>query len=433
MQPLSTAAIISYILFAVAVLIKLYLLIKLFFKRREKRLVRTQPIYGALMMVGGIFLDATCLVLPGEPTIPRCLFSQAWVPLGFTIFYSPLAFKTFRVWQQLGSADVAEMADGETTEKSEARDAKKAAGFFKRRQQAPRAGGKGANKHNELKQMARVAALVVFHCVVIAICFAAAPAEERLEGQPRPYQINGQNGIESINITEASCPRLPTVLIVELSLQAVLVVVTLYLAWKCRRVFTEFNESVPILFVSILIGFAAIIVIPLVALEVMAAQGWLEYLITYIIIVTITSIVPLIVLGDKLLPCFENSKTLISYEAWVNKLRGQNSGSRDNMAQPSASASSAGSGSSAMRRESSISNQASFSYRGSEMSRRRTSTMSRLSRMSSRYQAANLSSLSLSSFRRGSSGPNVSERVELEIEGADPPPPATTVSDLSKC
>ena len=64
------------------------------------------------------------------------------------------------------------------------------------------------------------------------------------------------------------------------------------------------------------------------------------------------------------------------------------------------------------------------------MSRRRTSTMSRLS---SRYQAANLSSLSLSSFRRGSSGPNVSERVELEIEGADPPPPATTVSDLSKC
>ena len=115
MQPLSTAAIISYILFAVAVLIKLYLLIKLFFKRREKRLVRTQPIYGALMMVGGIFLDATCFVLPGVPTIPRCLFSQAWVPLGFTIFYSPLAFKTFRVWQQLGSADLAtSSADGDS-------------------------------------------------------------------------------------------------------------------------------------------------------------------------------------------------------------------------------------------------------------------------------------------------------------------------------
>ena len=35
---------------------------------------------------------------------------------------------------------------------------------------------------------------------------------------------------------------------------------TLGLAWKCRKIFAEFNESGPILFVTVLVGISAVMV-----------------------------------------------------------------------------------------------------------------------------------------------------------------------------
>ena len=55
--------------------------------------------------------------------------------------------------------------------------------------------------------------------------------------------------IRLLELTEISCPTWTPIMFAEIGMQAVLGLATLAVAWKCRAIFSEFNESGTILFV----------------------------------------------------------------------------------------------------------------------------------------------------------------------------------------
>ena len=324
-----SVVLVSYIVCGIGLLIKVYLLARLVQKRAEKRVRRTQPVYAALLLVGGCILDLMCFALQGPPSVTRCLLSQAYLPIGFAVFFSPLAFKTLRVWRLLGR-NLAQAASATATNQS-GDEPSSSQPNFKVSESSRAKDGTGAwnrfrRKHPGLSQILNVAALVCVHLVAIAICVAASPSSVTpLENSTtyviESWQREGGTIAQSISISEVMCPNLAPTPITTAALHLLLLLVTLRLAWICRHVFTEFNESASILFVCILIGLAALILIPLSSIPDLLDRGT-AYILTYIVIVVITSLVSLIVLGGKLLPCFDNPAALVSYEAWLNKLRG---------------------------------------------------------------------------------------------------------------
>ena len=88
----------SYIAVAVAVTLKMYMLVQLWRLRSDKKVKRMQPCFSAITLIGGVLLDATALLLPGEPTVALCSLRPAWISVAFAIFFAPLAFKTLRIW-----------------------------------------------------------------------------------------------------------------------------------------------------------------------------------------------------------------------------------------------------------------------------------------------------------------------------------------------
>lgn len=59
---------------------------------------RMQPLFSALILIGGILLDATTLTLTGEPTVEACVLRPVWGSVAFTLFFAPLFFKSVHVW-----------------------------------------------------------------------------------------------------------------------------------------------------------------------------------------------------------------------------------------------------------------------------------------------------------------------------------------------
>ena len=93
-----TAVEFSYGVFGAGVLLKLYFLYLLWRHQDEKLVKRMQPLASAMILLGGTLLDGLAIWLPGPPTLSSCLMRPTWASLAFIFFFSPLAFKTIRVW-----------------------------------------------------------------------------------------------------------------------------------------------------------------------------------------------------------------------------------------------------------------------------------------------------------------------------------------------
>ena len=61
-------------------------------------------------------------------------------------------------------------------------------------------------------------------------------------------------------VEDLQCPSWQPIAFIELALQAVLGLTTLNLAWKCRDIFSEFNETVPTMTITILMALSALVV-----------------------------------------------------------------------------------------------------------------------------------------------------------------------------
>lgn len=122
------------------------------------------------------------------------------------------------------------------------------------------------------------------------------------------------------------CPAWSPIAFVELVLQALLGLATVTLAWKCRNLFSEFNESAPILFVTLSLGLSALLVFAVKTMAVLDPRT--EYLFDVFTLLATTSVTVTILPGYKLLPCFRRQGSLLSFEEWKQRVGGAIGGVR---------------------------------------------------------------------------------------------------------
>ena len=108
---------LTFVAFVLAVALKLYLLVQLFRRRKDKAIKRSQPLFGAISLVGGILFDATTTLTLDEPTTLRCAMRSVWAGVTFTLFFAPITFKTFKLWLVLGGS-LNRTRDNDTNEQS---------------------------------------------------------------------------------------------------------------------------------------------------------------------------------------------------------------------------------------------------------------------------------------------------------------------------
>ena len=107
---------------------------------------------------------------------------------------------------------------------------------------------------------------------------------------------------------------------IELALQAVLGLTTLNLAWKCRDIFSEFNETVPTMTITILMALSALVVFSVSSMADLDPHT--QYVFQALVLLGTTSFVVIVVPGYKLLPCFRHHDAPISFEEWKQRAGG---------------------------------------------------------------------------------------------------------------
>lgn len=320
-HPASAELSMSYVLFGLAAALKLYFLVQLYLWRQNKFVKRMQPVLSGIVLVGGILLDATTLLLPGAATPTRCVLRPTWAAVSFTVFFAPFGLKLCRVWLLIGRT-MDDMAKEVSSPKRSPREVPNDRVSSKTSQ----VGSRGAR---QTRLILCLLALLAIHGAVLGSYFASTDAAqprlfsrqyqvdwELLDPGATPVTLLSQPRV--LELDDFVCPAWTAVVYTELGLQALLGVVTLAVAWKCRSVFSEFNESGVTLFAAMLIGLASLILFSLK--KATALERRLEFVFEVVTITTTSSLVCLVAFGGKLLPCFRGQGAPASFEEWKRAL-----------------------------------------------------------------------------------------------------------------
>ena len=328
--------VVAYIVFGLATALKLYLLLQLCRRRADKQIKRTQPLFIAITLIGGVLLDATTLLLPGEPTVALCALRPSWASVAFTLFFAPLAFKMLNLWLLIGrSMNMAGKAAATQQEDQTAATSTPAAAVRREseRSESSQATESRKGKRRRIpcnRQALGLMALVVLagaHAGLFAISFSTLPPQPTAaaHGYPVSWEVTdsavGSSRIIQqeavLEVANEQCPSWTAAIYIELGLQVLLGLATLGMAWKSRHIFSEYNETGPISFATIIVGSAALVIL------FVPQAGELPPTVTYMFqcltLLSSTTLVVLILFGGKLLPCFRGEKPL-SFEEWKQKI-----------------------------------------------------------------------------------------------------------------
>jgi len=237
----SPAAISVCCLVGIAVLLKLYLLAQLWRRRAETAIVRLQPALSAIALGGGIVLDLTPLWLLGSHHQAACMLRPAWASLGFCLLFGSLSLKAYRILTLFGvhlAASDASAAEAEVDKLT----------------------ASGKARLTTSTMLRYLGLLLLCNLAVWTALWRAsswAPREyERVylvtmevdqslptSGSGSPSRAWITVGPDAFHARDTVCPSADEAAMVVVLLNAGLLCCTLWIAWRTKAVFVEFNES----------------------------------------------------------------------------------------------------------------------------------------------------------------------------------------------
>jgi len=255
--PSAPVAILVYVVAVLGMAFKGMTLALLWSKRHEEHVKFVQPMLSGILVVGGLAADLTPFFLVGEASAALCALRPTWFVLAFSLMLAPLIVKTWRIWRIFDNPSM-----------------------------------KNINLSKQAILM-RVAKLMVANAAIIALVVAV------------PAALNGMTtgdamavaGLAGVEFEYETCNNRLITFLVELAVQGALVGSALFLAWKVRNVYDEFNES-KVIFQSVLvITLAGVLVLPIMQ-ALPASMAAATFAISSLAIVLVTSII----VGSMLLP-----------------------------------------------------------------------------------------------------------------------------------